>query len=145
MTKLLDLIAQQKLLEEQIEALKLDAEEAEVLIFAEELETLRRKYSYTESYIVEVVHSLYQVKSPAENAQSVSETAPKAPKEPTEKWKVKIDGVDFILKKSRRGIASKAMKAKGFNSYSAFLDDLMKKNKVDTFEAVISKLKAKRI
>ncbi|HEJ5745071.1 TPA: hypothetical protein SL763_005066 [Pseudomonas aeruginosa] len=145
MSKLLDLLAQQKQLEEQIKTLQSNEQEAKVMKFVEELEALRNKYGYTVPDFIDVVHSLHNVKTPAKNAKSVSENTPKAPKVPTDKWKVKIDGVDFILKKSKQGIASKAMKAKGFNSYSAFLDDLMKKNKVETFEALIDKLKAEKI
>ena len=142
MSKLLDLLAQQKVLAEQIKALEADEKEAKVIKFVEELEALREKHAYSVPEFIDVVHSLHNVKTVAKNAKSVSE---KATKEPTEKWKVKIDGVDFILKKSKQGIASKAMKAKGFNSYSAFLDDLMKQNKVETFEALIEKLKAEKI
>ncbi|QEQ90281.1 hypothetical protein [Pseudomonas juntendi] len=145
MSKLLDLLAQQKAIVEQIKKLEADENEAKVLKFVEELEALREKHGYNVADFIDVVHSLHNVKTPAKNAKSVSENTPKAPKVPTEKWKVKIDGVDFILKKSKQGIASKAMKAKGFNSYSAFLDDLMKKNKVETFEALIEKLKAEKI
>ncbi|ESW39610.1 hypothetical protein [Pseudomonas taiwanensis] len=145
MSKLLDLLAQQKQLEEQIKTLQSNEQEAKVMKFVEELEALRNKYGYTVPDFIDVVHSLHNVKTPAKNAKSMSENTPKAPKVPTDKWKVKIDGVDFILKKSKQGIASKAMKAKGFNSYSAFLDDLMKKNKVETFEALIDKLKAEKI
>lgn len=148
MSKLLDLLAQQKALAEQIKTLEADENEAKVIKFVEELEALREKHGYSVPDFINVVHSLHNVKTPAKNAKSVSEDAPKptkAPKEPSDKWKVQIDGVDFVLKKSKQGIASKAMKAKGFNSYSAFLDDLMKKNKADTFEALIDKLKAKKI
>ncbi|EMM6202446.1 hypothetical protein RZ589_003681 [Pseudomonas aeruginosa] len=145
MSKLLDLLAQQKAIVEQIKKLEADENEAKVLKFVEELEALREKHGYNVADFIDVVHSLHNVKTPAKNAKSVSENTPKAPKVPTEKWKVKIDGVDFVLKKSKQGIASKAMKAKGFNSYSAFLDDLMKKNKVETFEALIEKLKAEKI
>lgn len=145
MSKLLDLLAQQKALAEQIKTLEADENEAKVIKFVEELDALRDKYGYEVPEFVSVVHSYYNVETPAKTRKSVSEDAPKPPKEPTEKWKVKIDGVDFILKKSKQGIASKAMKAKGFNSYSAFLDDLMKKNGVSTFEALIDKLKAEKI
>jgi len=145
MSKLLDLLAQQKALVEQIKALEADEKEAKVIKFVEELEALRERHGYSVPDFIDVVHSLHNVKTVAKKTQSVSLNTPKAPKEPTQKWKVKIDGVDFILKKSKQGIASKAMKAKGFNSYSAFLDDLMKQNKVETFEALIDKLKAEKI
>lgn len=145
MSKLLDLLAQQKQLEEQIKNLKADANEAKVLELVEDLDALRVKHGYTEADFVGVVHSYYKVETPAKTRKSVSEDAPKAPKEPTTKYKVEIDGVEFILKKSKQGIASQAMKDKGFKTYSLFLADLMKKNEVDTFEDLIDKLKAEKI
>jgi hypothetical protein len=145
MSKLIDLIAQQRLLEKQIEDLKEDREEAEALEFAQEIEALRNKYQYIESYVVEVVHSLYQVKIPAETGKSVSDNAPKAPKEPAEKWKVRIDGVDVVLKESNRGIMKedleKVVKAAGFTKYKDYIADLIKKNNVKTFDDLIKKLK----
>ncbi|MGE8477800.1 hypothetical protein [Pseudomonas sp. FP2294] len=145
MSKLLDLLAQQKSLEAQIESLKADANEAKVLDLVEELDALREKHGYNEADFVGVVLSYYKVETPAKTGKSVSENAPKAPKEPTTKYKVEIDGVEFILKKSKQGIASQAMKDKGFKTYSLFLADLMKKNEVDTFEDLIDKLKAEKI
>ena len=145
MSKLLDLLAQQKQLEEQIKNLRENEEEAKVIEFVEELETLRDKYGYSVAEFVDVVHSLHQIKTPAKTPKSVSDDAPKAPKEPSDKWKVQIDGVEFILKKAKQGIASQAMKDKGFKTYALFLADLMQKNEVDTFEALIDKLKAEKI
>ncbi|WP_282364132.1 hypothetical protein [Pseudomonas sp. PS01297] len=49
------------------------------------------------------------------------------------------------MKKAKQGIASQAMKDKGFKTYALFLADLMEKNKVDAFEALIDKLKAVKI
>lgn len=145
MSKLLDLLAQQKSLEAQIERLKADANEAKVLKLVEDLDALRVKHGYTEADFVGVVHSYYKVETPTKARKAVSDNAPKPPKEPTTKYKVVIDGVEFILKKSKQGIASQAMKDKGFKTYSLFLADLMQKNKVDTFEALITKLKAVKI
>lgn len=145
MSKLLDLLAQQKQLEEQIKSLQSNEQEAKVMKFVEELEALRNKYAYTVPDFIDVVHSYHRIKSPAKTSKSVSDNAPKAPKEPSDKWKVQIDGVEFILKKAKQGIASQAMKDKGFKTYSLFLADLMKKNEVDTFEALIDKLKAVKI
>lgn len=145
MSKLLDLLSQQKSLEAQIESLKADANEAKVLKLVEELEALRIKHSYSEADFVGVVHSYYKLETSNKTRKAVSDNAPKPPKEPTTKYKVVIDGVEFILKKSKQGVASKAMKEKGFNTYSAFLADMMKKNKVETFEALIEKLKAVKI
>lgn len=140
MSKLLDLLAQQKTLEAQIESLKADANEAKVLKLVEEMDALRAKHGYTEADFVAVVHSYYKVETPAKTRKSVSEDAPKPPKEPSTKYKVVIDGVEFILKKSKQGIASKAMKDKGFKTYSLFLADLMKENEVEDFDALIKKL-----
>lgn len=159
MSKLLDLLAQQHAITEQqhaiaekqnaiaekIKALKADEKEAKVLKFVEDLEALRNKHGYSVPDFIDVVHSIHNFKTPAKNVKSVNEDAPKAPKAPTEKWKVKIDGVEFILKRAKQGIASQAMKDKGFKTYALFLADLMKKNEVDTFEALIGKLKAEKI
>ncbi|MGY3325983.1 hypothetical protein SAMN05216577_112100 [Pseudomonas citronellolis] len=145
MSKLLDLLAQQKSLEAQIESLKADANEAKVLDLVEELDALREKHGYNEADFVSVVLSYYHLETPAKTRKSVSENVPKTPKEPSDKWKVTIDGVEFILKKAKQGIASQAMKDKGFKTYALFLADLMKKNEVDTFEALIDKLKAEKI
>ena len=152
MSKLLDLLAQQhaiaeqqNAIAEQIKTLQSNEEEAKVMKFVEELEALRNKYGYKVPDFVDVVHSLHQIKTPAKTPKSVSEDVPKAPKEPSDKWKVQIDGVEFILKKAKQGIASQAMKDKGFKTYALFLADLMQKNEVDTFEALIDKLKAEKI
>ena len=140
MSKLLDLLAQQKRLEAEIENLKSNADEAKVIDFVDQLEALRTDFAYSVPDFIAVVHSYYEIKSPAKTGKSVSENAPKAPKEPSTKYKVVIDGVEFILKKSKQGIASKAMKDKGFKTYSLFLADLMKKNEVENFDALINKL-----
>lgn len=141
MSKLLDLLAQQKALSEQIKVLEADEKEAKVLKFVEELEALREKHGYNVADFVGVVHSLHNVKTVAKNTQSVSD---KAPKEAKPQFKVVIDGVELVLKESTQGKMKpdleKAVKAAGFTKYKDYLADLMKKNKVESFDALIKKL-----
>lgn len=60
-SKLLDLLAQQKQFEEQIKSLQSNEQEAKVMKFVEELEALRNKYAYTVPAFVSVVHSPFMV------------------------------------------------------------------------------------
>lgn len=137
MSKLLDLLAQQKQLEEQIKSLQSNEQEAKVMKFVEELEALRNKYGYKVPDFLDVVHSLHRVKTPAKTAQSVSvkTTKAKAPK-----FKVKIDGVETILQSKKAGAVGKTIEALGFTTYADYLNDLIKKNKVADFDALIKKL-----
>lgn len=141
MSKLLDLLAQQKALAEQIKILEADEKEAKVLKFVEELEALREKHGYNVADFVGVVHSLHNVKTIAKNTQSVSD---KAPKEAKPQYKVVIDGVELVLKESTQGKMKpdleKAVKAAGFTKYKEYLADLIKKNKVEDFDTLIKKL-----
>ena len=141
MSKLLDLLAQQKQLEEQIKSLKADETEMKVLKFVEELDALRDKHGYNVSDFLDVVHSYHKVESPAKNTKSVSE---KAPKETKPQFKVVVDGVDVVLKESTQGKMKpdleKTVKAAGFTKYKDYLADLIKKNEVEDFEALIKKL-----
>lgn len=137
MSKLLDLLAQQKHLEEQIKSLQSNEEEAKVMKFVEELEALRNKYGYTVPAFVGVVHSLHGSHIPAKTPKSVSvkTTKTKAPK-----FKVKIDGVETILQSKKAGAVGKTIEALGFTTYADYLNDLIKKNKVADFDALIKKL-----
>ena len=137
MSKLLDLLAQQKQLEEQIKNLRENEEEAKVIEFVEELETLRDKYGYSVAEFVDVVHSLHQIKTPAKTPKSVSvkTTKTKAPK-----FKVMINGVETILQSKKAGAVGKTIEALGFTTYADYLADLIKKNKVADFDALIKKL-----
>lgn len=141
MSKLLDLLAQQKHLEEQIKSLQSNEEEAKVMKFVEELEALRNKYGYTVPAFVGVVHSLHGSHIPAKTPKSVSD---KAPKEAKPQYKVVIDGVELVLKESTQGKMKpdleKAVKAAGFTKYKDYLADLIKKNEVESFEGLIKKL-----
>lgn len=138
MSKLLDLLAQQKHLEEQIKSLQSNEEEAKVMKFVEELEALRNKYGYTVPAFVGVVHSLHGSHIPAKTPKSVSvkTTKAKAPK-----FKVVIDGVETILQSKKAGAVGKTIEALGFTTYADYLNDLIKKNKVADFDALIKKLK----
>jgi len=137
MSKLLDLLAQQKALAEQIKVLESDEKEAKVLKFVEDLEALRNKHGYSVPDFLDVVHSLHRVKTPAKTAQSVSvkTTRAKAPK-----FKVMINGVETILQSKKAGAVGKTIEALGFTTYADYLADLMKKNKVADFDALIKKL-----
>ena len=148
MSKLLDLLAQQnamteqqKAIAEQIKILEADEKEAKVMKFVEELEALREKHGYNVADFIGVVHSLHNVKTIAKNTQSVSE---KAPKETKPQFKVVVDGVDVVLKESTQGKMKpdleKAVKAAGFTKYKDYLVDLIKKNEVEDFDALIKKL-----
>ncbi|WP_058961162.1 hypothetical protein [Pseudomonas syringae] len=137
MSKLLDLLAQQKLLEQQIESLKSNEQEAKVIKFVEELEALRNKYAYTVPDFIDVVHSLHNVKTVAKTPRTVSvkTTKAKAPK-----YKVMINGVETILQSKKAGAVGKTIEALGFTTYADYLNDLIKKNKVADFNALIKKL-----
>ncbi len=137
MSKLLDLLAQQKALAEQIKTLEADENHAKVIKFVEELEALRNKYAYTVPDFVDVVHSLHNVKTVAKTPRSVSvkTTKAKAPK-----YKVMINGVETILQSKKAGAVGKTIEALGFTTYADYLADLMKKNKVADFDALIKKL-----
>lgn len=144
MSKLLDLLAQQhaiaeqqNAIAEQIKTLQSNEEEAKVMKFVEELEALRNKYAYTVPDFVDVVHSLHNVKTVAKTPRSVSvkTTKAKAPK-----YKVMINGVETILQSKKAGAVGKTIEALGFTTYADYLADLMKKNKVADFDALIKKL-----
>lgn len=137
MSKLLDLLAQQKALAEQIKVLESDEKEAKVLKFVEDLEALRNKHGYSVPDFLDVVHSLHRVKTPAKTPTSVSvkTTRAKAPK-----FKVMINGVETILQSKKAGAVGKTIEALGFTTYADYLNDLIKKNKVADFDALIKKL-----
>lgn len=141
MSKLLDLLAQQKQLEEQIKSLQSNEQEAKVMKFVEELEALRNKYGYKVPEFIDVVHSLHGIKTAAKTPKSVSE---KPPKEAKPQFKVVIDGVEVVLKESNRGIMKedleKVVKAAGFTKYKDYIADLIKKNNVKTFDDLIKNL-----
>lgn len=144
MSKLLDLLAQQNAIAEQqnsiaeqIKTLKADEKEAKVLKFVEDLEALRNKHGYSVPDFIDVVHSLHNVKATAKNVKSVSvkTTKAKAPK-----FKVMINGVETILQSKKAGAVGKTIEALGFTTYADYLTDLIKKNKVADFDALIKKL-----
>ncbi|WP_100634920.1 hypothetical protein [Pseudomonas qingdaonensis] len=142
MSKLLDLLAQQKQLEEQIKSLQSNEQEAKVMKFVEELEALRNKYAYTVPDFLDVVHSLHRVKTPAKTPTSVSVKTPKVAKP---QYKVVVDGVEVVLREASQGTMKpdleKVVKAAGFTKYKDYVADLIKKNKVKTFDDLIKKLK----
>lgn len=138
MSKLLDLLAQQKQLEEQIRNLQSNEQEAKVMKFVEELEALRNKYGYKVSEFIDVVHSLHSIKTPAKTTKSVNvkTTKAKAPK-----FKVMIDGVETVLQSKKAGAVGAKIEKLGFSTYADYLADLIEKNKVKTFDDLIKKLK----
>lgn len=137
MSKLLDLLAQQKQLEEQIKSLQSNEQEAKVMKFVEELEALRNKYGYTVPDFVGVVHSLHGDHKPAKTSKSVSVKTTKAK---AQKYKVMIDGVETTLQSKKAGAVGKTIEALGFTTYADYLADLIKKNEVADFDALIKKL-----
>lgn len=149
MSKLLDLLAQQNAIAdqqnaiaEQIKTLQADAKEAKVLKFVEELEALREKHGYNVADFIGVVHSLHNVKTPAKTAQSVSVKTPKVAKP---QYRVMVDGVEVVLREASQGNMKpnleKVVKTAGFTKYKDYVADLIKKNKVKTFDDLIKKLK----
>ncbi|MFL1559829.1 hypothetical protein ACI77J_01175 [Pseudomonas sp. O64] len=142
MSKLLDLLAQQKQLEEQIKSLQSNEQEAKVMKFVEELEALRNKYGYKVPDFVDVVHSLHGVKTTAKTPTSVSVKTPKVAKP---QYRVMVDGVEVVLREASQGTMKpdleKVVKAAGFTKYKDYVADLIKKNKVKTFDDLIKKLK----
>ncbi|EPJ6191671.1 hypothetical protein [Pseudomonas aeruginosa] len=137
MSKLLDLLAQQKAIVEQIKKLEADEKEAKVIKFVEELEALREKHGYSVPDFIDVVHSLHNVKTPAKTPKSVSVRAPRAK---ATKYKVMINGVETVLQSKKAGAVDGKIKALGFTTYADYLNDLFKKNKVADFDALIKKL-----
>ncbi len=142
MSKLLDLLAQQKLLEQQIESLKSNEQEAKVIKFVEELEVLRTKHGYSVPDFIDVVHSLHNIKTTAKTPTSVSVKTPKVAKP---QYRVVVDGVEVVLREASQGTMKpdleKVVKAAGFIKYKDYVAELIKKNKVKTFEDLIKKLK----
>lgn len=112
-------------------------QEAKVMKFVEELEALRNKYAYTVPAFVGVVHSLHGDHKPAKNVKSVSVKTTKAK---AQKFKVMIDGVETTLQSKKAGAVGKTIEALGFTTYADYLNDLIKKNKVADFDALIKKL-----
>lgn len=142
MSKLLDLLAQQKQLEEQIKSLQSNEQEAKVMKFVEELEALRNKYGYKVPEFIDVVHSLHGIKTAAKTPISVSVKIPKVAKP---QYRVVVDGVEVVLREASQGTMKpdleKVVKSAGFTKYKDYIADLIKKNKVKTFDDLIKKLK----
>lgn len=145
MSKLLALISQQQEIEAQIAKLKKDEKEAKVFEAVKEIKAVQQKYGYEDKDFVEVLLTFYNVNAakPAKRAYTKS-TKPKA-----DTYPVKIGSETVALRKPDAGGGrpttqlKTAMKAAGFEKYDLFLNDLMTKNKVKTFDELIEKIGVK--
>ncbi|WP_162954493.1 hypothetical protein [Pseudomonas aeruginosa] len=147
MSKLLALITQQKELEAQIKELEKNKEEAKVLEAVKEIKAIQQKYDYNDKDFVNVILTYYNVNpAPAAKRAYTKSTAAK-PKADT--YPVKIGSETVALRKPDAGGGrpttqlKTAMKAAGFEKYDLFLNDLMTKNKVKTFDELIEKIGVK--
>ena len=132
MSKLLALISQQQ------------EKEAKVFEAVKEIKAVQEKYGYDDKDFVEVLLTFYNVNAakPAKRAYTKSTAAkPKA-----DTYPVKIGAETVALRKPDAGggrLTTKlktAMTAAGFEKYDLFLNDLMAKNKVETFDDLIKKI-----
>ncbi|EEJ3186305.1 hypothetical protein PX74_003753 [Salmonella enterica subsp. enterica] len=142
MSKLLDLLAQQKALEEQINKLKEDAKEAKVLKVVEGLEVIRTQHDYSIDDFVDAVLSYYRPSSTLKNAKNGAVKKPRA-KQP--QFEVEIDGVKTIIQAKKSGILEKALKDKGFATYEDYISHLIKSNEAANFDDLIKKLNGKEV
>ncbi|HBA2965484.1 TPA: hypothetical protein N2X54_004550 [Escherichia coli] len=147
MSKLLALISQQQEIEAQIEKLKKDEKEAKVFEAVKEIKAVQQKYGYEDKDFVDVLLTFYNVNAakPAKRAYTKSTAAkPKA-----DTYPVKIGADTVALRKPDAGggrLTTKlktAMTKAGFEKYDLFLNDLMTKNKVKTFDELIEKIGVK--
>ncbi|QTF55892.1 hypothetical protein [Stutzerimonas frequens] len=147
MSQLLALMAQQQQIEAQIAKLKTDEKEAKVLEAVKEIKAIQQKYGYNEKDFVDLLLTYYNVNvaKPAKRAYTKSTAAkPKA-----DTYPVKIGSETVALRKptAKPGRLTKALKATmtkaGFEKYDLFLNDLMTKNKVKTFDELIEKIGVK--
>jgi len=147
MSKLLALITQQKELEAQIAKLKKDENEAKVFEAVKEIKAVQQKYNYEDKDFVNLLLTFYNVNAakPAKRAYTKSTAAkPKA-----DAYPVKIGTETVALRKPDAGGGrpttqlKTAMEKAGFEKYDLFLNDLMTKNKVKTFEELIEKIGVK--
>jgi hypothetical protein len=82
--------------------------------------------------------SLHGSHIPAKTPKSVSVKTTKAK---AQKYKVMIDGVETTLQSKKAGAVGKTIEALGFTTHADYLNDLIKKNDVADFDALIKKLK----
>ncbi|MGA6107814.1 hypothetical protein [Pseudomonas solani] len=147
MSKLLDLIAKQKALVAEIEKLQQDEKEMKVFELVKDLEALRDKYAYSEADFVSVVLSYYKHETQAKTRKNSSSAKTATEKKP--QYRVKLDGKEVVLKESTQGKMKpeleEAVKKAGFTKYAEFLDSLIKKNKVETFDQLIEKLEGELV
>lgn len=146
MSKLLALISQQQEIEAQIAKLKKDEKEAKVFEAVKEIKAVQQKYGYEDKDFVEVLLTFYNVNAakPAKRAYTKS-TKPKA-----DTFTVKIGAETVELRKPTGKGGGRlttqlktAMTKAGFEKYDLFLNDLMTKNKVKTFDELIEKIGVK--
>lgn len=147
MSKLLALISRQQEIEAQIAKLKKDEKEAKVFEAVKEIKAIQQKYDYNDKDFVNVLLTYYNVNhAPAAKRAYTKSTAAK-PKADT--YPVKIGSETVALRKPDAGGGrlttqlKTAMTKAGFEKYDLFLNDLMTKNKVKTFDELIEKIGVK--
>lgn len=148
MSKLLALISQQQEIEAQIAKLKKDEKEAKVFEAVKEIKAVQQKYDYEDKDFVDVLLTFYNVDAAKPKAKrAYTKSAAAKPKADT--FPVKIGAETVALRKPDAGGGrlttqlKTAMTKAGFEKYDLFLNDLMTKNKVKTFDELIEKIGVK--
>ncbi|UNG17533.1 hypothetical protein [Stutzerimonas zhaodongensis] len=147
MSQLLALIAQQQQIEAQIAKLKTDEKEAKVFEAVKEIKAVQQKYSYNDKDFVDVLLTFYNVNAAKPAKRAYTKSAAAKPKADT--YPVKIGSETVALRKptAKPGRLTTqlktAMTKAGFEKYDLFLNDLMTKNKVKTFDELIEKIGVK--
>ncbi|HBO3874469.1 TPA: hypothetical protein ONB34_007029 [Pseudomonas aeruginosa] len=141
MSKLLDLIAQQKNLAAEIEKLQQDEKEMKVFELVKDLEELRDKYAYSEADFVGVVLSYYKHETPLKS----SKTGVKRPRKKQDQYSVVIDNKDVILQEKKSGKPSQELKDLGFTKNEDYIASLIKRFEAKDFADLIEKLQGTKI
>lgn len=144
MSKLLALISQQQEIEAQIAKLKKDEKEAKVFEAVKEIKSVQQKYGYEDKDFVDVLLTFYNVNAAKPAKRAYTKSTASKPKADT--YPVKIGAETVALRKPDAGGGrlttqlKTAMTKAGFKKYDLFLNDLMTKNKVKTFEELVNKI-----
>ena len=145
MSQLLALMAQQQQIEAQIAKLKTDEKEAKVLEAVEEIKAIQQKYGYDEKDFVNLLLTYYNVNAAKPAKRAYTKSAAAKPKADTFPVKIGADTVELRKPTGKGGgrlttQLKTAMTKAGFEKYDLFLNDLMTKNKVKTFEELVNKI-----
>lgn len=145
MSQLLALMAQQQQIEAQIAKLKTDEKEAKVLEAVEEIKAIQQKYGYDEKDFVNLLLTYYNVNAAKPAKRAYTKSAAAKPKADTFPVKIGAETVELRKPTGKGGgrlttQLKTAMTKAGFEKYDLFLNDLMTKNKVKTFEELVNKI-----